>query len=141
LTLYLDTSLLVAALTNEAETARAQTWLSEQAADSLAISEWVTTEFSSALSVKLRSGQIEPGHRAEALAMFTRLTADSFAVLPISGSQFRTAARFADQYALGLRAGDALHLAICADHGATLCTLDRRLGAAGPALGVQAILL
>ena len=25
--------------------------------------------------------------------------------------------------ALGLRAADALHLAICADHGATLCTL------------------
>jgi uncharacterized protein len=55
--------------------------------------------------------------------------------------QFRTAARFADQHALGLRAGDALHLAICADHGATLCTLDRRLSEAGPALGVKTILL
>ena len=141
MTLYLDTSLLVAALTNEAETGRVQAWLGEQAADSLAISDWVTTEFSSALSVKLRSGQIEPLHRAEALAMFTRLSADSLAVLPISGSQFRTAARFADQYALGLRAGDALHLAICADRGATLCTLDRRLSAAGPALGVQTTLL
>ncbi|MDE2464494.1 MAG: PIN domain-containing protein, partial [Alphaproteobacteria bacterium] len=53
----------------------------------------------------------------------------------------RTAARLADQHALGLRAGDALHLAICADHGATLCTLDRRLGEAGPALGVKAELL
>jgi len=39
------------------------------------------------------------------------------------------------------RAGDALHLAICADHGATLCTLDRRLGEAGPALGVKTTLL
>ncbi len=128
-------------MTNEAETGRAQAWLAEQAADGIAISDWVTTEFSSALSVKLRSGQIEPVHRADALAMFTRLSADSFAVLPVSGLQFRTAARFADQYALGLRAGDALHLAICADHGVTLCTLDRRLSEAGPALGVKTMLL
>jgi uncharacterized protein len=141
LTVYLDTSLLVAALTNEAETGRVQAWLGEQTAENLAISEWVTTEFSSALSIKLRSGQIEAVHRADALATFTRLTADSLTVLPVSGLQFRTAARFADQYALGLRAGDALHLAICADHGATLCTLDRRLSEAGPALGVKATLL
>jgi predicted nucleic acid-binding protein len=46
-----------------------------------------------------------------------------------------------DQPVLGLRAGDALHLAICADHGATLCTLDRRLNEAGPVLGVKTMLL
>jgi len=33
----------------------------------------------------------------------TRLSAESLEILPISGAQFRTAARFADQYALGLR--------------------------------------
>ena len=85
--------------------------------------------------------QIESLHRAEVLTTFARLSADSLTVLPISASQFRTAARFADQYALGQRAGDALHLAICADHGATLCTLDPRLGTAGPALGVQMTVL
>ncbi len=52
-----------------------------------------------------------------------------------------SAARFADQSALSLRAGDALHLAICFDFGATLCTLDRGLSAAGAALGVKTDLL
>ena len=141
MTLYLETSLLVAALTREADTNRMQAWLGAQEPDDLAISEWVTTEFSAALSIKLRTGQIAATHRADALAMFRHLMAGSFAILLVSGLQFRTAARFADQSALGLRAGDALHLAICADHGATLCTLDRRLGEAGPPLGVKTALL
>jgi predicted nucleic acid-binding protein len=139
--LYLDTSLLVTALTNETETARMQSWLAQQHADDLAISDWVATELSSALSIKLRTGQIGEGHRAEVLAMFTRLTTDSLSVLPVSRFQFRAAARFADHHALGLRAGDALHLAICADHGATLCTLDRRLSDAGSVLGIKTMLL
>lgn len=141
MTLYLDTSVLVAALTHEAETARMQQWLRDQAVATLAVSEWVVAEFSSALALKMRSRQITAANRADALAAFARLVEESFTLLAISGLQFRTAARFADRYELGLRAGDALHLAICADHGATLCTLDRTLTAAGPVLGVKTILL
>jgi uncharacterized protein len=139
--LYLDTSLLVAALTNEAETERIQHWLGRQPEDNLAISDWVATEFTSALSIKLRTGQIDANDRAEVLAKFAQLAADSLTVVPVSRLQFRTAARFADQHTLGLRAGDALHLAVCADHGATLCTLDRRLNDAGSLLGIKTILL
>jgi predicted nucleic acid-binding protein len=139
--LYLDTSLLVAALTNEAETRRMQAWLGEQDPDDLVISDWVAAEFSAALSIKLRAEAIEASHRAEALTMFTRLCDDNLQVVPVTRMQFRMAARFADQYALGLRAGDALHLAVCADQGATICTLDRRLCEAALALGISAALL
>lgn len=141
MTLYLDTSLLIAALTDESDTTRVQVWLDKQNADALAISDWVVVEFSAALSMKVRSRSITAVHRAAALAKFSTLVTENFAVLSVSGLQFRSAARFADRYQLGLRAGDALHLAICADHGATLCTLDRSLGKADPDLGVKAILL
>jgi uncharacterized protein len=139
--LYLDTSVLVAVLTREPETARMQSWLAAQEPERLAVGDWLVTEFSAALSIKLRSGQIEAVHRADALATFARLCADTFTIVPVSRLQFRTAARFAGQFALGVRAADALHLAVCADHGATLCTLDRRLGMAGSALGVKTALL
>lgn len=89
----------------------------------------------------MQTGQIGTVDRADALALFTRLSASSFAILPVTGPQFRIAARFADQHAVGLRAGDALHLAICADHGATACTLDQQLGEAGPLFGVKTMMV
>ena len=141
MTLYLDTSLLVAGLTAETETQRVQVWLQRQISEDLLVSDWVIAEFSAALSIKLRTGQVEEAYRATALGAFSQFCAETATVLPVSRDQFHTAARFADQYALGLRGGDALHLAICAHYSATLCTLDHRLSDAGPELGIATLMV
>lgn len=138
---YLDTSLLVAVLTHEARTASLQAWLAAQDPENLAVSDWVVTEFSGALSTKVRTGQLTPDHRAKALAAFSELVDNSLLVWPVSRLDFRTAARFADQHTTGLRSGDALHLAVAANHGGCVYTLDRTLSQAAMALGVSTELL
>lgn len=132
---------MVSALTREAATDKVQVWLNQQDPAALIISDWVVTEFSSALSIKIRMNQLSLEDRAKAVGLFTRLKAESLTVVPITRQHFLTAARFADQYGIGLRAGDALHVAVAAGHGTTICTLDKRLAEAATALGVSAELV
>jgi predicted nucleic acid-binding protein len=139
--LYLDTSLLVAAFTYEAATGRALALLRGSRREPLLVSEWVNTEFAAAMSVKIRTKEIDDTYHAEAIALFAKSVADSMDVAVVTTAHFKEAAKFAGEHRLGLRAGDALHLAIAGDKGAILCTLDKRLAAAGKALGVAARLI
>jgi hypothetical protein len=141
LILYLDTSVLVSAHTKEVRTKDVLAWLAKKAGSGLATSDWVVAEFSAALSKKQRVGEIDGPFRAYALAEFHRAMLPGLTSLTIRSSDFSAAARFADQYALGLRAADALHLAIATGNGATLHTLDDRLAKAGVTLGVHTVLV
>jgi predicted nucleic acid-binding protein len=137
---YIDTSVLISALTRETATEHAQEWLAAQESD-LYISDWTITEFSSALSTKLRTRQISISERNTALAAFNHLMGSSFEILPVSPGHFRTAARFCERSELGLRAGDALHVAVAMEHGTQIVTFDRRLAEAGNLLGVNCVCL
>jgi predicted nucleic acid-binding protein len=138
---YLDTSVLVAAFTNEIATERVKDWLTERRDTNLCISNWVIAEYSAALSMKLRLGHFDEGHRADALGALANSIGSRLEVLATSALHFRRATYLADQHTLGLRAGDALHLAIAAEHGATLISLDKRLVQASLSTGIKASLL
>jgi len=138
---YLDTSVIVAALTNEAATGTVRAWLASRSINDLHISEWVVTEVSSALSMKVRTGALTADRRTARLAYFRRMMVETFTVLPVVSFHFQAAARLADQHHLGLRGGDALHMALATDVGATLFTLDKRLAEAGKQVGAAVHLL
>lgn len=139
---YLDASVIVAAYTLEKHSDRVLSWLAGAgSADALAISEWTVTEVTSAFSIKLRTGQISIEGRNAALNDFGTMAAQALTTLPISAEHFRSATHFVKQYATGLRAGDALHLAVASANAASLCTLDRRMASAGETLGVSVLLL
>lgn len=137
---YLDASVLVAAITEEISRKAVQNWLRSRE-DDLAFSHWTLTEVASALSIKLRTGQID-GHAKAASARQLEEMRNTFLVsTPIDETHFFAARKFADRHETGLRAGDALHVAIAADFDMTLVTLDRRMAAGATMLGVNAVLL
>lgn len=133
---FLDASVVVALLTPEAHSDRVERWFGGNATSDIVVSRWVTTEVSSALSIKLRIGAITLEQRASALAGWQQMLDTNVTTVSVTDAHFDTAARFADRHDLGLRAGDALHLAIAAQSGYTLVTLDRIMAAAAPVLGI-----
>ncbi|MEA2999271.1 MAG: hypothetical protein QOK17_1104 [Sphingomonadales bacterium] len=60
----------------------------------------------------------------------------SLAFLPFEQAAFDGATASAARHALGLRAGDTLHLALAPAHGCKLVTLDQRLAKAAVELSV-----
>lgn len=141
MTHYLDTSLLIALYAAERGHERLAEWLFSRFDEQLVISLWTQTEFSSALSLKLRTRQIDPPTRDRALNKFRSETDQTYIVYPVLNEDFDTAARWCERHETGLRAGDALHLAIARRNNATLCTLDRKLYDAGQTLGIQTLLV
>jgi predicted nucleic acid-binding protein len=128
--IYLDTSILVSAMTSEVATEASQRRLAEIPLSDMAISQWTRTEFASALAIKLRTGQLSTQQRQTSQALFDRLVAAIGSVWSVEDRHFLGAAELVARDDLGLRAGDALHLAIAIDHSAELLPLDERLAAA-----------
>lgn len=139
MTTYLDTSLLVAALVPESASNRVHRWLEAQDAGTLAISGWTITEFASALAIKVRIGDLTLEQRADAQAAWTILRTASLTTLLVNELHFVVAAAYVDRPDLGLRSGDALHLAVASANGCSIATLDALQAKAAPACGVPFI--
>lgn len=139
--IYLDTSVLVAMLIREACTEAAKAFLSACQDRPLLISRWTVTELSSALALKVRRGSINDAEQAAALAMLKRLGGARLHVSDIDARDYDNAASFCDRASLPVRAGDALHLAVCRRAGARLVTFDTGMASAATGHGIPCELL
>ena len=133
---YLDTSFVVSAFCIEARTEQVRKWIQDTPVEDVFISSWVETEFSSAISFKIRTKQIQLEERAIILTNWRLFVAESAAIVAVETKDFDTAALYAANHHLALRASDALHLAVAQNTGCTLVTLDKRMAAAALELGV-----
>jgi predicted nucleic acid-binding protein len=138
--LYLDTCVLLAALTPEAHSGAAAAFL-EQAPAPLAISPWCATELHSALGMKVRTGALSPAQAEAVLEGFERSLAPGFLMLEVQPQDFRNASACLRGWTTALWAADALHLAIAAGRGAILCSLDGPFVMAARQLGLEAQLI
>ena len=125
--LYVDTSVVVALLTVEPKTPDVTVWYAALQ-DTPICADWLLTEFSSAISIKLRTGQLSETHAKRVHKEFDLLTTGGLRLVPVSRASFSQAAELVKQHQYGLRAGDALHLAVALEMGAShMATLDETL--------------
>ena len=128
---YVDTSVFIALFLPEATSVAIRSWFQQSRLDEVAISSWTLTEFASALGRKIRSRVASADSAAAALTGFRGLARESLSTVVPRHHDFADAAALIQRFDLGLRAGDALHVAIARNHGAeVLVTLDKRLAAA-----------
>lgn len=126
---YLDTSIAVALLIPEVKTASIRQWFAT-ASDSIVSADWIVTEFASALSIKQRRGDITAPLARAVWREFDFFREAGLRLVPVTRDAFEEAGRLARDSASGLRSGDALHLAVALELGASsLATADTVLEA------------
>jgi predicted nucleic acid-binding protein len=138
LRLYLDTSVFVSALCDEAMTAQVLGFLHDHASDQFLTSAWSFTEFASAIALKIRTGQLKAEHRSRLTTRLTQLVSAQVDLIGIVDEDYHRAARFCDDWASGLPSGDSLHLAVAFSSADAIVTLDKGLHRAAQHFGITA---
>lgn len=134
---YLDASAAVPLYVKEASSQAVQRWFHARSPADIALSSWTLTEFTSALVIRVRAGSVPSTTACSVVAAFRGLARLSLTMLPFGPADFDRASDLMLRFDLGLRAGDALHVAIVQNAGVTsLVTLDKRLASAARQLGI-----
>ena len=135
--IYVDTSVVVPLLINEAKSSDVAAWYSGLTEASFS-SDWLLTEFASAVAIKLRRGELSEANAKAVHKEFDALMAGGLRTVPVSRPAFRAAMALVKQHQHALRSGDALHLAIAQESGATaVATLDSLMAANARRLGLS----
>jgi predicted nucleic acid-binding protein len=134
---YADTCLLVSVFLRDAGTEAALAWLDKAAGKPIMASHWSLTEFSSAAASLARQKLITAKLHAEVSRRFRGFAEQRLTLEPPLPTDFERASSMVEHYATGLRAGDAVHLALCTRMNATLCTADKIMAKAAKTLSIN----
>ena len=136
---YFDTSFLIPLFLNEETSSRVDRFITQQQPGDSAVSLWTRVEFSAAIARQVRLGRLAAEDALDVDREFDAIMTTSFVTLVPNAGDFELSKQFLRRYDTGLRAGDALHLAIASNHGArAIYSLDRGLVKAGRLLGLPA---
>ena len=134
--IYLDTSVAIPMFAPEAASGSILAWL-DTCQDDLVSADWILTEFASALLVKVRRGDLTEKHARLIWDNFDVFSRSGLRLVPVTRSAFVGAAELIRKAAGALRAGDALHLAMAIEVGATgVATADDQLDHSASAQGL-----
>jgi predicted nucleic acid-binding protein len=133
--LYFDSSFLVPLVLEESTSDRIAAFVRGLPIEELSTSHWTRVEFSSLIAREVRMGGLDVDAAGLADAQFESMVEELFAVALPDGEDFNLARRYLAKFETGLRAGDALHLAIASNrHARAIYTLDKGLLNAGKIL-------
>ena len=135
---YLDTSVLVPLYVSEKGSGNARKLLASHSQSDLAISEWSRTEFVSAVGIRVRTHALDSQAARNIIGAFHHLALRALTLLPVDSADFGLANRYLEHFDLGLKAGDALHLAVASNHGAELCSSDQVMLRCARRVGIKA---
>jgi predicted nucleic acid-binding protein len=139
--IYVDTSVFVALCIKEQKSDDVAKWYTNSSAKMIS-STWAFTEFSSALSLKVRTSQITDKQSREAWKKFDGLCQSDIELLPIENKVYYSAGILVVNSKSNLRAGDALHLAVAKQlKSKSLATLDKVLAKNASSVKIQAVLI
>ena len=136
---YLDTSALVPMFIREPKTQAVLAWL-ESAGEPVAVSDWALVEFASAASMKVRSRTVTAKFASGAIEQAHSFVRACCSVATPRHEEFQRAGELAGDSSGGLRAGDALHIAIAESMNArAILCLDDALAKGARALGMTVV--
>lgn len=138
MTIYADTSVLVAFVFDEPDSDRVRDWF-RRANQPIIVSDLARLEFPAVVTRSARTRRLDPSEASAALASFDWLAARSRS-LRHDRADFAAAEMLVRDFATKLAAPDALHLASAKNVGAMLATLDVRLAEAARGQGVKVAL-
>ena len=135
--LYFDTSILIPLVVPESTSTEVHRFIRTQAASRLTTSHWMRVEGSSVLAREVRMKRYLPSAALKVDADLESLVRESFLILTVTRDDLDTARLLLQKYNTGLRAGDALHLAVARNNNAeAIYSLDDKMIRAGKLLGL-----